>query len=136
MNDSPSIEELVPHAAPMLALEELVEWREGFARVRMVIREDEQFLRDGRLDTIVTLEYMAQAVAASKVTESGSLRSLRFRSTQTQVTRKNRDGQPGQPSVRVLAPNGFASAFKSVGDNRVLIDERRFFEIIEEQNAA
>ena len=32
--------------------------------------------------------------------------------------------------------NGFASAFKAIGENRVLIDERRWFEIIEEQNRA
>ncbi len=30
--------------------------------------------------------------------------------------------------------NGFRPAFKAIGRNRVLIDERRFFEIIEEQN--
>ncbi len=42
------------------------------------------------------------------------------------------------PSLRWLRfmqhKNGFASAFKTVG-NCLLIDEGRFFEIIEEQNA-
>lgn len=70
MSEYPAITELVPHAAPMIALEELVEWREGFARARLVIREDDPFLRGGRVESVVTLEYMAQAVAACLGMES------------------------------------------------------------------
>ncbi len=42
------------------------------------------------------------------------------------------------PSLRWLRfmqhKNGFASAFKTVGKNRVLIDEAEFFRVIERQN--
>ncbi len=64
MSEFPAITELVPHAVPMLALEELLEWREGFAKARLTVREDNQFLRDDSLDTLMTFEYMAQTVAA------------------------------------------------------------------------
>ena len=64
MSKFPAITELVPHGVPMLALEELLEWREGFARTRLTVRDDNQFVRNGSLDTVMTFEYMAQTVAA------------------------------------------------------------------------
>ncbi len=60
----PAITELVPHAAPMVALEELVEFREGFARGRMTIRPEHPFVRNGEVQAVCALEYMAQGVAA------------------------------------------------------------------------
>jgi len=60
----PPITELVPHAAPMLALEELLDWRDGFARARMTVPAGGPFERDGSVDAVLTLEYMAQTVAA------------------------------------------------------------------------
>jgi predicted hotdog family 3-hydroxylacyl-ACP dehydratase len=64
MTTYPAITELVPHAAPMLVLDELVEARAGSARARMVVRADELFARAGSVDALVTFEYMAQTVAA------------------------------------------------------------------------
>jgi predicted hotdog family 3-hydroxylacyl-ACP dehydratase len=64
MGAYPAITELVPHAAPILALEELVDADEGRACARLVVRADDPFARDGTVDAVVTLEYMAQAVAA------------------------------------------------------------------------
>jgi len=60
----PPITELVPHAAPMLALAELLEGHEGFARARMTVPTESPFERDGSVDAVLTLEYMAQTVAA------------------------------------------------------------------------
>ena len=60
----PAISELVPHAPPMLALEELVRWEPGMAECRMRVRAENPFVRDGRVDAVVTLELMGQAVAA------------------------------------------------------------------------
>ncbi len=59
----PPISELVPHGPPIRALDELLEWEEGRALCRMEVREDSLFVVDGELDTIVTIEHMAQAVA-------------------------------------------------------------------------
>jgi len=64
MSEIPSITELVPHEAPMLAVDELLEWVDGSGRARLVIKADAFFVRDGAVDTVVALEYMAQAVAA------------------------------------------------------------------------
>ena len=59
----PATSELAPHQLPMLALEELIAWRPGHATARMTVRNDNSFVQDGQLDAVVTLEYMAQAVA-------------------------------------------------------------------------
>jgi predicted hotdog family 3-hydroxylacyl-ACP dehydratase len=60
----PPIADLVPHGPPIRALEELVEWELGRAVCTVTIREGMPFVRDGRLASVVTLEYIAQAVAA------------------------------------------------------------------------
>ena len=60
----PPIEELVPHAGAMVLLEELLEWSAGHARCRLRIREGAPFVRERAVESVVTIEYMAQAVAA------------------------------------------------------------------------
>jgi predicted hotdog family 3-hydroxylacyl-ACP dehydratase len=64
MSRFPPVEDLVPHAAPTLAIDELVDWSDGKTHVRLVVREGGLLVRDGGVDTVVTLELMAQAVAA------------------------------------------------------------------------
>lgn len=64
MNEIPAIEELVPHDRPMLALDRVVGYTPDSVRVELLLREDNLFARDGEVDSVVTLEYMAQAVAA------------------------------------------------------------------------
>jgi predicted hotdog family 3-hydroxylacyl-ACP dehydratase len=74
----PPVADLVPHTAPMLGVDELLECADGRARARMAVRADDRFVRDGRLDSIVLLEYMAQVVAAclghEAVAEGGAVR--------------------------------------------------------------
>ncbi|MEM9457080.1 MAG: hypothetical protein AAGF11_23080 [Myxococcota bacterium] len=60
----PPIAELVPHGPPMRVLEELVDWEPGRATCRMTIRQSMPFVTEGRLATVATVEYIAQAVAA------------------------------------------------------------------------
>jgi len=64
MSAFPVITELVPHARPMLAVEELSSWSPGRATVRMTVRPDGLFVRDGVVDTLAALEFLAQGVAA------------------------------------------------------------------------
>ena len=67
------------------------------------------------LTTVLVLHAMAvSGVGAGDASVKRALRWLRFRQQE----------------------NGFARAFRVVGQNRVLIDEGAFFEIIEEQNAS
>ena len=61
----PSIRELIPHDGPMVLLDEMLHCEPGRARCRMTIASGMRFVSDGAVDTIVTLEYMGQAVAAS-----------------------------------------------------------------------
>jgi len=61
----PPIRELIPHQGPMVLLDEMVDWEPGRARCRIQIRPSMRFVSDGVVDTIVSLEYMGQAVAAS-----------------------------------------------------------------------
>jgi predicted hotdog family 3-hydroxylacyl-ACP dehydratase len=60
----PPIERLVPHGAPMRALERLVQWAPGHALCDLHVAASLPFVEEGRLPSVVTLEYMAQAVAA------------------------------------------------------------------------
>jgi predicted hotdog family 3-hydroxylacyl-ACP dehydratase len=60
----PHVSELVPHGAPMLALEELLEWQPGHARVTAALGPSHPFARRGSTGATVALELMAQGVAA------------------------------------------------------------------------
>ncbi len=62
----------------MLALDELVSAEAGRATARLTLTDRMLFVRDGRLDTVITLEYMAQTVAAclglEALAEGGTVR--------------------------------------------------------------
>lgn len=60
----PPFAELVPHGPPMRVLEELIDWEPGRAICRMTVRDGIPFVRGGRMASVVTIEYIAQAVAA------------------------------------------------------------------------
>tara|TARA_R110002072_G_scaffold303070_1_gene492780 strand:- start:11558 stop:12004 length:447 start_codon:yes stop_codon:yes gene_type:complete len=60
----PAITELVPHQTPVLALEKLTSWKLGHARGELTIRDNNPFVQNGKVDTVMSLEYMAQCVAA------------------------------------------------------------------------
>lgn len=64
MSEYPPITDLVPHGEPMLMLEEMVAWEPGVAECRMTVRQHGPFVVEGQVDSVVTLEIMAQAVAA------------------------------------------------------------------------
>lgn len=60
----PPFAELVPHEGPMVLLDEMVEWAPGSATCRLDIRSGTAFECAGEVDTVVSIEWMAQAVAA------------------------------------------------------------------------
>lgn len=64
MSAYPPFADLVPHAPPMVLLDEMVEWEPGRAVCTLRLRPDAPFVVDGAVDSLVCLEYMAQAVAA------------------------------------------------------------------------
>jgi predicted hotdog family 3-hydroxylacyl-ACP dehydratase len=60
----PPIADLVPHSPPALALDELVDCRDGAAHARLVVRDGGLLVQNGGASSVVCLEYMAQTVAA------------------------------------------------------------------------
>ncbi|MBL8729874.1 MAG: hypothetical protein JNM25_15715 [Planctomycetes bacterium] len=64
MTRYPPVEDLVPHAPPALALDELVDYHDGIARARLLVREGGLLVHDGGVDAVVAIEWMAQTVAA------------------------------------------------------------------------
>ena len=60
----PPIAEVVPHAPPMLLLDEVLSWAPGRARCGLTLRPDSPFVQAGRVRAVVALEYMGQAMAA------------------------------------------------------------------------
>lgn len=63
MNLDRPIGDLIPHEAPMIWLDRLLEWKPGFARCETTIEDDTPLVSGGQLSTVALLEYMAQAVA-------------------------------------------------------------------------
>ncbi|WP_297670610.1 3-hydroxyacyl-ACP dehydratase [uncultured Desulfovibrio sp.] len=60
-----SLERLLPHRAPMLLLDELLEWSPEGARAAVRVREGNPFLRpDGTLERAAFAEMLAQCFAA------------------------------------------------------------------------
>lgn len=64
MSRIPPIESLVPHEEPMIWLDELVDWKPGFARCRASVHEHTALADADGLASEALLEHMAQAVAA------------------------------------------------------------------------
>ncbi|MFM2416814.1 MAG: hypothetical protein RL385_1537 [Pseudomonadota bacterium] len=64
MTPYPAIEELVPHAGNMILVDALLHWGKGEAICGMRIRQGAPFVHEGRVEAVVSMEYMAQAVAA------------------------------------------------------------------------
>jgi predicted hotdog family 3-hydroxylacyl-ACP dehydratase len=60
----PAIVDLVPHSGAMVLLDALTDWQKGYARCSALIREHAPFVKRGSVSAEVTIEYMAQAVAA------------------------------------------------------------------------
>jgi predicted hotdog family 3-hydroxylacyl-ACP dehydratase len=60
----PDIAELVPHSGRMVVLDEMTAWSEGEASFELTLSDDSTFVENGTVDSVVTIEYMAQSVAA------------------------------------------------------------------------
>ncbi len=76
----PEIEALLPHRAPMLWIDRVIA-RDG-ARVRceLTVRADHVFVEDARAESLIAIEWMAQAVGALVgLTDRASLFRLRRR---------------------------------------------------------
>jgi predicted hotdog family 3-hydroxylacyl-ACP dehydratase len=58
------VEDVVPHSGRMVLLDRLTTVEEGRLTAEVVLRADSMFVRNGKARGIVTVEYMAQAVAA------------------------------------------------------------------------
>lgn len=63
-NAFPPIDDLVPHAPPMRAVEQLVDWAPGRATCTMTVRPHNLFVEGGKVPAVATLEFLAQTVAA------------------------------------------------------------------------
>lgn len=59
---NPSPEELLPHASPMVLIDELVELDQQLVKSRVVIQSDSMFIEEGGVPAYVGIEYMAQTV--------------------------------------------------------------------------
>lgn len=59
----PPLAELLPHAPPMVLLDEVLAFDGATARCGLTVRPGSMFVESGRVRAVVALEYMAQAVA-------------------------------------------------------------------------
>lgn len=59
-----SIDQVVPHAAPMSLLHSVEDYGDDWLRAKAIIRAGDLFVEDGGVPAWVGIEYMAQTVAA------------------------------------------------------------------------
>ncbi len=62
----PPLTELLPHRPPMLWLDEVLDHDAEAARVRcaLTLRSEHAFVREGRAEPLIAIEWMAQAIGA------------------------------------------------------------------------
>jgi len=60
----PEILDLLPHRPPMLWIDDILAREEHEVRCLLTIRESHLFVEEGQVEPIVSVEWMAQAVAA------------------------------------------------------------------------
>ena len=58
----PTPAEVLPHAAPMVLLDEVISWQGDTVVCSVAITEQSLFLRAGRIRAAVLIEYMAQTI--------------------------------------------------------------------------
>jgi len=64
LSDFPPIAFVIPHQEPMVLLDRIVDWEPGQIVCALRVREGARFVEDGLLSVPLTIEHMAQAVAA------------------------------------------------------------------------
>ncbi|WP_041524079.1 hypothetical protein [Gilvimarinus agarilyticus] len=66
MTLAPDIADLIPHQAPMVLLDSITHWDDGYILCRALshTREDNPLRDDGKLSIFAGVEYAAQAMAA------------------------------------------------------------------------
>ncbi len=60
----PSPAQVLPHRPPMILIDELLSSSKDSLCARVRLREDSPFVEDGRVSSLVAIEYMAQTIAA------------------------------------------------------------------------
>lgn len=60
----PAIEQLLPHAPPMLWVDEVCACEDDLVRCKLTLRPDHVFVEDGVVDPLIAVEWMAQTVGA------------------------------------------------------------------------
>jgi len=60
----PPVEDLVPHRAPMILIDEVVAAEGVTLTARVRLTDSSPFMQSGQLPALITLEYMAQSIAA------------------------------------------------------------------------
>ncbi|MFW6086353.1 MAG: hypothetical protein ACODAG_04035 [Myxococcota bacterium] len=64
MDEFPPVDELIPHARPMLLVDRVVAYAGDHIRCELHVQEGGPFVRDGRVGAIVAVEWLAQTAAA------------------------------------------------------------------------
>ena len=56
--------DVLPHKAPMILIDELLSATDTSLTARVLLRDDSPLVQDGRISSLVAIEYMAQSIAA------------------------------------------------------------------------
>jgi predicted hotdog family 3-hydroxylacyl-ACP dehydratase len=64
MSPHPPIRDLIPHGDGIRQLDRLIDWKPGRAECTMRVEASSRLVEEGRLESVLLLEAMAQSVAA------------------------------------------------------------------------
>lgn len=57
-----TVDQLLPHAHPMILIDRVVAYREGYIQTALTIHQNSLFIENGEVPSYISLEYMAQTV--------------------------------------------------------------------------
>lgn len=58
------IDELLPHARPMILIDHVVEFKEDYIHTTLKLKPNAPFMSEGEVPSYISLEYMAQTIGA------------------------------------------------------------------------
>jgi 3-hydroxyacyl-[acyl-carrier-protein] dehydratase len=123
-----SVEDLIPHRAPWLLVDRVVESGEGRVRAEKTLCVDDPLLADGLPETLV-MEALAQAAACVRGGERGQHRGFLVAATKFEFPRRARAGEiltlRAERTATLGALHRF-SAEAAVGDEIVAKGELSF----------
>jgi len=123
-----SVEDLIPHRAPWLLVDRVIEAGEGRVRAEKTVTADDPLVADG-LPELLLVEALAQAAACVRGSEHGQHRGFLVAASRFEFSRRVRAGETLTLRAERTATLGALHRFSAeaaVGEERICRGELSF----------